>query len=145
MTYEAARAVIQQYFNANWTGTPMSAVVLDNEPQPTKPAGSWVRLSINPNFSQQESFGGGTDRFRRFGIVFVQIFTRQGIGPKVSDALIDETVNLFEVIVGGPSKRRLAGPPSILFGDVNVTRVGRTEDEFYQQNVAAFFQFDDLK
>lgn len=71
--------------------------------------GPWVRVTIQHNIFQQVTIGGrlsGGQRFRRFGIITVQLFTPSADGSDLADLLGNLALDIFE---GQATSRRRNG------------------------------------
>jgi len=133
MGYEQARKDIQGHFATYFTGVAADKIAWDNVEFKTPNDGSsWIRVSIQNNISNYNSFGN-TRLTRRRGIVFIQIFTKEGTGTAESSQVIDNAVNVFET--------KLLGGVSFFSPDVKEINVN---NGWCQVNISVEFWFDDI-
>lgn len=138
MTQDEARQAIQEHFYSAWGGaTPLTPIAWDNKAfDPTIQNDDWVRFSVQFVSGDQASLGTpGDRRFRRFGLIFVQIFTKADAGLVSSDTLGKIAVDAFEGI-------SLVG--NLWFRNVGLVTIG-VEGKWFQQNISAEFQYDEIK
>lgn len=136
----AGRDAIQTLFKTAWDAqTPPVPVVLYEDvvvdiPPATDP---WVRVTVRHGPSTQVTLGEtGGRRFRRLGVVTVQVFTPVGDGMTLNDTLSDVAVNAFE----GKS----TGGDEVEFRNVTASEVG-VDSDWFQTNVTADFEYDAVK
>ena len=135
-TYEAARDELSLFATTAWTTavaaiTPAPPLFYDNlNEDPPADGGVWGRLSIQHTGGTLSSLGSG--RFRRTGILFVQIFVSIGDGTLIADQIADSLVTAFE---------NAGAIENIWFRDITMREVG-TDGTFHQVNVEAQFTFD---
>ncbi len=97
---------------------------------------TWVRFTCQENDGQQASIGSpGSNRFRQFGIITLQIFQPKGQGSK--DARVKATTAL------GAFKGAVT-TNNVHFQNVYGRQVGNDDKGFYQINVVAPFYYDDI-
>lgn len=130
MNFEQAEAALREHFNTEWDGlTPIAWPDVAFTP----PAGTWVRFSAKHNDGFQASMGSpGSNRYRRLGIVTIQIFQPQGQASTDARAKADAASDIF--IANG-----LAG---FLFRNIVAADIGPDGAGWYQWNVRAEFQYD---
>ena len=130
MNFSDAEAAIRAHFNTEWNSlTPIAWP----DVQFTKPNGTWVRFSMKNNDGFQASIGApSSNMFRRRGIVYIQIFQKEGQGSTDARAKADTAADIFigQVIQG------------IRFYDVNARDIGADGNGWYQWQVAAEFEYD---
>ena len=137
-TFAQARDDILAVLKAAWdpTGHPMAwpSVAFTGPPLPPSP---WARASIAHNAGRQATLAGadGTRRWRRQGILTVQIFTGVGSGLAVSDSLSKIVVDAFE---GATTPRQ------IWFRNVRLIEIG-PDGDWHQVNVLVEFEYDEVK
>lgn len=94
-TINEVRKSINNLFIAEWGNT--TPIALDREPFDAPEDSSWVRLTVRSLPSSVETIGGkGNRRFLRPGNVYIQIFTKLGVGTKELDLLTEKAVGIFE-------------------------------------------------
>lgn len=107
----------------------------DNEAFITPETDPWVRFSIRPTSSTQETLGQPTNReFLRRGIVVMQLFTLAGSGVQLSNTLAEALRTIFEGVSFS----------DIRFTDCNARKIG-TDGKWYQVNVEADFDYNQQK
>jgi len=101
-------------------------------------SGAWARVDIKHNTSRKATLsnGVGMRRFRRTGLLTVQIFTPPGDGQVLSDQLTIIVKNAFEGVTTSPGR--------VMFRDVWLREVGQGGN-FYQVNVLAEFEYDEVR
>ena len=139
LTYEQARGETFEAFRDAWTG---GGFALSNVAWPdlefTIPAGNvpWARVSFDIVTSGQDGFGIGTRKFRRSGLLAVQLFTPLGGGS--TDAM-----NLAKIVTDAFEGQRTAG--GVWFRSISgPTSVGASGG-FNQTNLAVAFEYDEIK
>ncbi len=135
-TFEQARDIMTSMVKTAWDTTTYTLIYDDlpgNIPTTSNP---WARLTIRHNQSQQASLAGdgGTKRFRRQGVLMVQIFATSGKGLLSSDILSKVIVDAFE----GKSSN------GIWFRNVSMNEVGQ-DGHWFQTNVSVDFEYDEIK
>lgn len=98
---------------------------------------SWARVFVQHTGGGQASLSGDTGRrrWRRTGVVTVQIFTPYGTGLSKADKLSMVAMRAFE----GQSTSS-----GIWFRDVNFQEVGQ-DSIWFQSNVSATFEYDEVR
>lgn len=136
MSPDAAEAAILTTFLTAWGST--TPVALENqEDSPPADNSYWVRVSVQHNDGEQAALGGevGNQFFRRFGLIFVQVFGPKGKGKQVLNQHSYTALKVFE----GQS---ISG---IRFYNCRITGVPiPSREKWAQQNVVAEFQYDDI-
>lgn len=98
---------------------------------------AWARVTVRHNESEQASLAGvvGTRMFRRHGVISIQVFEVVGVGLLKTTDLPAIIRNAFEGVTstGG-----------VIFRRVTINEVGESGD-FYQTNVVASFEYDQIK
>jgi len=97
----------------------------------------WARVSLKHTNSAQASLSGaaGTRRFRRNGFVTVQIFEPPGKG-------LSGTIDLPKIVQD--AYEGVETTSGVWFKDVTLSEVG-PDGDFFQTNVVAFFEYDEIK
>lgn len=132
MSFKNAEAAVRAYFNTKWAGATPIAWPDDHFNPPNND--TWVRFSMKNNVGFQASIGSpGNNKFRRQGIITIQIF--QKAGQRSIDAR--EKADLAASIFISPNK--LAG---FTFRNVNARDIGPDGAKWYQWNVTAEYEYD---
>lgn len=132
--------VIRERFNTEWPlAQPNVPYTIDNQGQDdsTFPGrdSAWVRLTILDGEGEQVEMGM-TRRWRRPGVVEVQVFVPAGDGDGLSAELCDTVRDIFE-------GRTISG---VIFRATSRRRVGRGRDSAWVQwNASTSFQADELR
>lgn len=130
MNFKTAEATIRAHFSTTWNSlTPIAFP----DVQFTPPNGTWVRFSMKHTDGFQASIGAPTSNmFRRRGVVYIQIFQKEGQGSTDARTKADTASDIFigKVIQG------------IRFNDVVARDIGADGNGWYQWQVAANFEYD---
>lgn len=149
-TVEQAVDAILTRFNDTWEGDAESTGIpvawpdakfqvptgqdADDDPLP------WARVAINhnPGAGGQATLSGDTGqrRYRRFGVVTVQIFTPFGGGQLKAHRLVRVAMSAFEGVDLAPS--------GVIFRNARFTEVGQ-DGAWLQTNVTADFEYDEVR
>lgn len=141
LTRKEAIDEIGALFKAAWDTTGYGTrVKYDNVGTTSVPPADqvpWARVSLRHVTSRQASLAGanGTRRFRRTGVLTVQVFEPPGRGLSGGTDLAKIVQDAFEGITS---------PGGVIFRDVAINEVG-PDGDFYQTNVVAFFEYDEIK
>lgn len=134
MNFDQAEAEIRKFFDDAWSDATEIAwpdkkfAVPENE--------TWVRFNCQENDGRQATMGSpGSNRFRQFGIVTIQVFQPQDQGS--TDAREKAAIALT-AFKGGVTTN------GVHFFDVYGRQVGNDENGFYQINVIASFYYDEI-
>ena len=98
-TITSARDAVFTLFKTAWDlqGSPPDVIYQDVQDDPPNNVNSWVRITMIHNEGRQVTLGeSGSRRFRRFGFVTVQIFTKAGDGLTTNDTLTKVAIDAFE-------------------------------------------------
>ena len=132
-TVNSARESVYAQFISDWAST--TEVTLDNENYDPPSDASWVRLIMRNNVTAQQTLAPvGFRKFNRFGIVFVQVFTKSDTATSTSDTLTSKARDVFE-------GKRLGG---VDFRDVTIREIG-VDGKWFQVNVEAPFDYTETK
>lgn len=97
---------------------------------------NWVRFNYEENDGRQASMGSpGSNRFRQFGIVTIQVFQPQGQGSKGARTL---SAAIATALKGAITTN------SIHFFNVFDRPIGNDTKGYYQRNVVASFYYDEI-
>lgn len=143
-TIAEGRDLILDHFKTAWdAGTPPIPLVLyDDRKLDLPPDDTYARVTVQHNVFEQRtlggkpSLGGSGRRFRRSGIIAIQIFTINDAGLTTSDALVDLIVDAFE----GED----TSSDEVEFINVRANEVGH-DGAWHQTNVLAEFRYDRVK
>ena len=130
MNFSQAEAAVRAHFNTEWNGlTPIAWPDLNFTP----PNGTWVRFSMKNNDAFQSSIGApGSNNFRRVGMVYIDVFQKEGQASTDARAKGDVAADIF--IANGLSGMR--------FKNVNGRAVGNDGRGWYHYKVSAEFEYD---
>lgn len=143
---EGRSAILSQFFVAWQANTPavnggtVPEVRWQGVEQLSLPDGSeaWARAHIQHNDGNQTTFGSvGGRRFRRIGIVTIQIFVPLQEGLTLSDALVKIAMDAFE-------GQHATLDTGVWFRNVRFREVG-PDGPWFQANVLADFVYDNTK
>lgn len=97
----------------------------------------WARVAIRHATSAQASLSGtvGSRRFRRTGVLTVQVFEPAGQGLSGTTDLPKIVQDAFEGV---------STPGGVWFRDVAINEIG-PDKSYFQTNVVAFFEYDEIK
>ncbi len=140
-TIATARDAILLHFTTAWNAQtpPVPLLLYTDKHQDLPDNASFARIRVQHNiFSQvtvggKKASGGSGQRFRRFGIVTVQIFTVSGGGQVASDVFVDVALAAFE--------GQNTGADKIEFRNARANEVGQ-DGPWFQVNVIAEFTYD---
>lgn len=143
-TIAAARDEILLHFTTKWNaGTPPIPLLLyDDKHRDLPDDAPYARITIKHNTFPQVTIGapvaqgGNGVRFRRFGIVTVQVFEISGGGLTNSDILVDLALDAFE--------GEKTGLDRVEFRNARANEIGQ-DGPWFQTNVIAEFVYDRLK
>jgi hypothetical protein len=98
---------------------------------------AWGRIVLRHNVSAQKSLPGadGKRRFVRQGVLTIQVFEPIGKGLVGSGDIPEVMKNAYEGVT-------TAG--GVMFRDVTINEVG-DDGDFFQTNVVASFEYDEVK
>lgn len=98
----------------------------------------WARIIVRhtTGFQATLSTGSGNRRFRRLGLVNVEIYTPPGSGLTEADKFAKVALDAFE----GNS----TALDAVVFRNVRVNELGQT-GQWYQTNVICEFDYDEVK
>lgn len=135
--FEESRAAITGHFADNFIsapGVPWAPVQYDNRPFTAPATGIWSRFTIVEG--QRDNAAVGTDFQRSMGLVYLQIFCREGEGTAAAYQAGDKFADIFDNADLG----QLWG--QILFRTASTQRVGKTQEGWMQFNAVVAFQTD---
>jgi len=136
MGFADTEATIRSRFNTQWsTLRPSIPLFFDNAGDDVTPPqnSAWVRLAILPGASQQVEMGR-LRRWRRAGVIAVQIFVPAASGTGLALELGDTVRDIFEGVT-------LSG---VIFRATSLNRVG-LDGAWLQYNATTNFQADELR
>lgn len=94
MNLTEIEAVIRGQLLNNFTSAPISWPNKHFAPTKDAPDGNWVRLTIRMAETQLKELGtDGTGE--RYGLLYLDVFTRKNVGSSVGSGLVDELEALF--------------------------------------------------
>ena len=112
MEVRAARALLEQYLNTNWSYTPIrwqnvEAVNLGSPSQPLLPQGDTNYLGVDIDLVGTRVITVPGYCRRRFGQLIFSVFIKEASGAGLADDYIDKLINLFEYQTFGTAPERL--------------------------------------
>jgi len=133
MGHSADASTIRQRFDAQWPIEQPTITHTFGDVETTPPETvAWVRLNILSGAQTQVSMGK-LRRFRRVGVVVVQIFVPAGSGDGEAREYADSVAEVFQ-------GRTING---VIFRGTGLTRVG-ISGAWVQYNASTPYQADDL-
>lgn len=134
MNFIEAEAEIRKFFNDAWNGA--TPIAWPDLKFPIPDRENWVRFDCAENDGQQVSMGSpGSNRFRHYGIVTIQVFQPQDQGSKEARQLATDALGVFMGAVTANG---------VYFQDVQGRQIGNDGNGFYQINVLASFYYDEI-
>jgi hypothetical protein len=136
MSFADTENLIRSRFNTQWTALrPTIPVFYDNAGDDVEPPenSEWVRLTVLPGDSQQVEMGR-LRRWRRVGVIIIQIFVPAASGTGLAQELGDTVKQIFEGITVS----------SVIFRATSLNRVG-LDGAWLQYNATTPFQADELR
>lgn len=131
MDFKAARDTVRAMFHTAWgTTTKVSwpdvhFTIPNNE--------TWIRFDMKHNEGYQASAGSpGSNRFRREGVITIQVFAPEGDGANDAADKADAVADIF---IGKTEN-------GIQYYDTTSRDVGNDENGFFQINVTTKFKYD---
>lgn len=138
-SYEEARNALSNFTRTQWEAAVAAAghadapLTYDNISfDPPEDLALWGRLTIHHLEGARASLGGASARFRRQGMVSIQVFTPIGEGTLLADRVGDPLVEAFEI----PGQI-----DNIWFRNARMREVG-SDGTAHQVNVEVEFIFD---
>lgn len=129
MNFAEAEQAVREFFETGWASlTPIAWPDVSYQPGDV----TWVRFVMTNNIGTQASTGGLTNRFRRRGIVAIQVFAPEGDAGRDAAAKADTAADIFLA-------NNLDG---ITFQNINAKQIGSDGSGWYQWNVTAEYYYD---
>ena len=143
-TRAEARDEILLHFTTAWNlaTPPVPLLLYDDKTRDLPTNAPYARITIKHNVSSQvtigapKSQGGNGVRYRRVGIVTVQVFEISGDGLTGADVLVDLALDAFE--------GEKTGLDRIEFRNANAEEIGE-DGPWFHTNVTAEFVYDRVK
>lgn len=132
MDFKEARDTARAYFNTQWNDlTPVAWP--DVSYKPTK--ATWVSFTMRHGEGFQASVGApSSNRFRREGIITIQVFAPENTGANDAADKADAAANIFIGVTNG----------GISYYGTTINEIGNDDAGFYQINVITKFRYDRL-
>ena len=110
----------------------------DEDPIPPTEVTSWLRVQMRHTTGRQATLSNeiGSRRFRRTGVFTVQVFCPMGTSLR-------ETEELSKLI--NDALEGMATPHGVLLRNVRMNEVGSSNGHWFQTNVIADFEYDEVK
>jgi hypothetical protein len=135
-----ARDEILDHFTTVWSAqpNPVPLLVYQDKRRDLPLNAPYARITVIHTPETQRTIGGGVGnrRFRRFGIVTVQVFAMGGAGLQDADRFANIALTAFE-----GSK---TGEDRVTFRNARIVEVGEV-GPWFQMNVIADFDWDSVK
>jgi len=139
-TITAGRDAIYLQFETAWNAqTPPVPILLYDDKEFDLPDGDipWAFIMVRHVTGTQETLGEiGGRRFRRKGIVTVQVRTPTGLGLSTNDIFSKIALDAFEGIETAPDQ--------VIFRRARLQEVGN-DGAWFLTNVMADFEYDEVK
>lgn len=139
-SFVEARDEILTLFRTAWIAQapPVPPVIYgDIESDPPKDGTAWATAKVLHSISNQATLGeSGNRRFRRHGLVVINIYTPAGDGLVAADAMSKVALDAFE------GKTSASG--SIWFKNVHMSEGGQ-DGNWHNSQVMAEFEYDEVK
>lgn len=137
LTFQEARDEILTIFKDAWDATGHEAYYEDIKKSRESGETAWAVVTLRHAGGGQATLNNaaGSSRFRRVGILTVQVFTAIGKGLQESYALAKVVADAFE---------GTATPGGVWFRNVRINEIGR-DGKFFQNNVLIDFTYDEIK
>ncbi len=143
-TIAEARDEILLHFRTAWDAgaPPVPRLIYDDRHRDLPDDAPYARITVRHNIFEQATVGGrigsggAGQRFHRFGIVTVQIFTVSGDGLSKSDVLVNLALDAFE--------GERTGSDRVEFRNTRINEIGQ-DGPWFQTNVIAEFVYDRIK
>lgn len=131
--YTTAWSAIADYIETQWAD--QTPLIVDDFAVDVPNADAWVRLTIRHTDGNQSTMGSpGSNRFRRFGIVTMQIFQRQGEFGITARELAENALAIF---TGAENS-------GIYYYNATVREIGNDGRGWFQINVISEFRYDEI-
>ncbi len=138
-TMTEARDKVMLHFTTAWdaqSGT-VPLLLYDDRHRDLPANAPYARITMRHNVMDQRTLGGvGNRRFRRFGVITVQVFTLSNQGLATADVFAKVALDAFE----GNS----TAPDEIHFRNSRINEVGE-DGPWFQTNVLVDFDYDEIK
>ena len=135
-----ARDEILSHFTTVWNAQtpPVPDLHYDDKTLDLPTASPYARITIKHTPLSLRTVGGetGNRRFRRFGVVTVQVFTLFGDGLQEADRIATIAANAFE--------GQKTGEDRVTFRETRIEEVGEA-GLWFQTNVVVDFDWDTVK
>lgn len=134
MNLDQAEAEIRDFFADGWASA--TEIAWPDMEFNIPDDATWVRFNCQENGGRQVAMGDpGNNRFRRFGIVTIQVF--QPAGTASQDART-KAAAARDIFTGNQTSN------GVVFYDVSAQQVGNDGNGFYQINIFAPFWYDEI-
>ncbi len=138
-TVASARDEILLHFRTAWDLGTSTRLLYEDKHRDVPNNADYARIMVMHNLVEHVTIGGRVEsggsgqRFRRFGLATVQIYTISGDGLTVNDNLVQLALDAFE--------GQRTGLDRIEFRNVRSNEIGQT-GPWFQTNVIADFVYD---
>jgi hypothetical protein len=138
-TFTEARDLVMLHFTTAWDAQtpPVPLLLYDDRHRDLPDNAPYARITMRHNVSDQRTLGNtGNRRFRRFGVITVQIFALSNQGLATADTFAKVALDAFE--------GNNTAPTEVHFRNVRMNEVGE-DGPWFQTNVIADFDYDEIK
>ncbi len=135
------RKAIEAMFNTAWAFSGATPIKWENVESPELLTQDHVALSIRRAGGEQISLGSSPEH-RYYGIVFIQVFSRSGLGVEAVEAYADFATAAFIQSDGRQKQISSGSTGRITFGLPEVDDEPRMSGGFYTLTVAVPFHRD---
>jgi len=138
-TLVSARDKVMLHFTTLWNAQtpPVPLLLYDDRHRDLPTNAPYARITMRHNVMDQRTLGNsGNRRFRRFGVITVQVFTLSNKGLATADVFAKVALDAFE----GQS----TAPTEIHFRNARINEVGE-DGPWFQTNVLVDFDYDEIK
>ncbi|MEE8551509.1 MAG: phage tail terminator-like protein [Gemmatimonadota bacterium] len=133
-TYEEARDLLSAFVTTNWNVATSSAPLLYDNLNADRPATPSLFGRLNIQHVSGMLAALGASRFRRMGVLSVQVFVPLGSGTQQADQVAESLVEALEGV--GPTTLE-----NVWLRNIGMREVG-PDGTYHQVNVEADFTFD---
>lgn len=134
MNVQTAINTMRGFFSTQW-GAKSTILWGQDDPTPIPNDDEWVRFNILHSEGPQVSIGSpGSNRFRRFGVITLQIFQKEGKYGTPALTLANDAMGIYTGTTDS----------DIIYRNPILREVGNDGHGWYQINVVINFQYDEI-
>lgn len=134
-----ARNLITAHFQTAWDAQtpPVPLLIYDDRHTDLPDNAPYARITVRHNVMDQRTLGAtGNRRFRRFGVVTVQIFAISNQGLALADVFAKVALDAFE--------GKNTASDQVEFRNARINEIGE-DGPWFQINVVSDFDYDEIK